>query len=205
MKEKSLRWAILLGLAFIIALGVAAIAFGQWRSQKVEQGSAPAVFPPSLARAATAQQQYALAAEVAQSWQPDSLPAVISVHRQSQHGRWPTDITWMFEFYSPATHRLAVVAVGGGRTWLLQEKISPYSVPTFTETDWQVNSARALQAWWDAGGATFVALHSEQVDLTTQLRIPPGGEHPVWTIVGLAGDQVWRVAVDGATGELVPD
>jgi hypothetical protein len=205
------RWAAVLGLAFVAALGLALLVLWLYRpSQRpdgVETGgwSAYADLPASLSGGPSARRAYSPAAEVARTWQPDSCPAIVSAHWRPRQGRWPTDIAWMFQFYSPATRRLAVIVVEGGRARLLQETASPYPLPTFDEADWQVDSHAALDAWWGAGGAAFLSTHSE-VDLMAQLRALEGREYRlVWTIAGIAGDQVKRLVVDGTTGERVQD
>ena len=111
----------------------------------------------------------------------------------------------MFQFYSPSVRRLAVVIVDGGRTRLLQETKSPYVLPTFSGDDWHVDSLAALDAWWNAGGATFLSVYSE-IDLTAQLRVlDEQDERLVWTVSGIAGGQTNSLIVDGTTGERVQD
>jgi hypothetical protein len=111
----------------------------------------------------------------------------------------------MFQFYSPTVRRLAVVIVDGGRARLLQETRSPYPLPTFSADDWQVDSLAALDAWWSAGGATFLSIYSE-IDLTAQLRVLEGQDGRLaWTVTGIAGGQTKTLIVDGTTGERVQD
>jgi hypothetical protein len=152
----------------------------------------------------TARSAYQLAVDVARSWQPDGQVAIMSAHWQPRQGRWASGVVWMFQFYSPATRRLAVIVVDSGRARLLREALSPYPLPVFGEDDWQVDSLEALETWWKAGGASFVSIHSE-VDLTAQLRVLKEDDRVAWTVVGTSGAQTRRLIVDGVTGELVQD
>jgi len=206
-KKRANRWIILLGLTFVVALVLALIIVALYRPShpSLEAGGRPAFdLPVSLGESVTARSAYPLAVDVAQSWQPDGQPAIVSANWRPRQGRWPADVIWMFQFYSPATRRLAVVIVDGGRARLLREASSPYSLSTFGEDDWQVDSLAALEAWWNADGATFQAIHSE-VNLTAQLRMQEQGNRLVWTITGVSGDQMRSLIVDGATGEQVQD
>lgn len=204
-RRRAVRWVVVLGLAVVVALGLAVLILRLSQpSWEAVQSPAPVRLPPGLAGGTTARQAYPPAAEVAQSWQPDGRLAVVSAHWRPRQGRWPTGVAWMFHFYSSGARRFAVILVEGGRARLLREAVSPYPLPTFAEADWQVDSSTALEVWWGAGGETFQARHSE-VDLTAQLRVPDRGDRPVWTVTGVAGDQVRTVVVDGTTGERVQE
>lgn len=198
------RWAVVLGLAFAVALGLAVLVLQQPEGAAGRVGSSG--LPADLAGGVTARRALPQAAEVARAWQPDAGLAVVLAHWRPRQGRWSANVAWTFQFYSPATHRLAVVAVEEGGARLLRETPIPYPLPTFAEADWQVDSPAALGVWWEAGGATFMTRHTE-TDLVAQLRIEEGGEEGrlVWAITGIAGDQVWAVVVDGTSGEQVQD
>jgi hypothetical protein len=201
------RWILFLGLTFFVALvaAVAILTLYQASPQAPGAGepSAPIALPADLTGGVSARQAYPSAANVAQSWQADGQLAIVSAHWQPRRGRWSAEVAWMFQFYSPATHRLAVVIVDGGRALLLREALSPYSVPTFGEGDWQVDSPAALDAWWNDGGAHFLSTYSE-VDLMAQLRVLDREDNRLaWTVTGVAGNQVKKVVVDGQTGERV--
>ena len=208
-RKKAGRWVALLGLTFVVALGVALLVLALYRpsqqSPELGGGAAPAALHVSLAESVTARSVYPSAMDVAQSWQPDGQLSIVSARWRPRRGRWPTDIVWMFQFYSPAVRRLAVVVVDGGRTRLLQETRSPYPLPTFSEDDWQVDSLAALDTWWNGGGATFVSVYHE-INLTAQLRVLEENDGRLaWTITGIAGGQTRSLIVDGATGERVQD
>ncbi len=208
--RRALIWA--LGVSFLVALVV------MWiyrpapsgpvnpsnlggESEQFAAWSNSTVFPTSLAEGPTARSAYAAAKDVALAWQPDAQPAIVSAHwRPRADGRWPTMVVWAFQFYSPGTQRVAAIVVDGGRAQLLQETISPYVLPTFDETMWQVDSRTALEVWWEEGGAFFVASHPS-VDLTAQLRVSQESGQLVWTVIGVSGGQMRRVMLDGATGQ----
>ncbi len=199
-----------MGLTFVVALGLALLILWVYRSSQRSDGaeaggwSAYADLPASLSGGPSALRAYSPASEIARAWQPDARPAIVSAHWRPRQGRWPTDIAWMFQFYSPATHRRAIIVVTGGRARLLRDALSPYPLPTFDETDWQVDSYAALSAWWSGGGAAFLSTHHE-VDLTAQLRVLEGEDRPVWTVSGITGGQMKILVVDGTTGEQVQD
>lgn len=193
------RWALVLGLAFITALGLTVLIFRQ--SETTASNTAP--LPSGLGAGQTARQAYPQAKEVAEGWQPDCQPALASTQWSLQEGHWPARVVWTFQFYSPSTQRLAVVAVDESGARLLRETLSPYRTPTFTDAEWQVDSPVAVEAWWNEDGATLVSLHSEsQVEVMAQLRAEEGG-HPIWTVTGVTASQVRTVSVDGKTGDLL--
>jgi hypothetical protein len=162
-------------------------------------------FPTSLTEGPAARSAYGPAADTARAWQPDAQPAIASAHWRPRQGRWPTAVVWMFQFYSPETQRLAVVAVDGGRAQLIQETLSPYPLMTFDVAAWEVDSHSVLRTWWDEGGAFFVSSHGI-VELTAQLRISQEDDRLVWRVIGVAGDQTRQVVVDGTTGDrLLPE
>ncbi len=206
-RKRAGRWIVLLGLTFVIALGIAWLILALYQPSPLLQGgqSDAVALHVSLAKSVTARSAYPSAVSVAQSWQPDGQLAIVSAHWRPSRGRWPTDVVWMFQFYSPSTRRLAVVVVDGARAWLLQEMSSPYVVPTFSEDEWQVDSLAALDTWWNAGGATFLSIYSE-IEVTAQLRVLDGeNDRLAWFITGIAGGHVKKSIVDGVTGELVQD
>lgn len=201
------RWGVLLALTFVVALVIAWLIVTLYRpSLPLEGGQADAgALHVDLAESVTARSAYPSAASVAQSWQSDGQLAIVSAHWRPSRGHWPTDVVWMFQFYSPSTRHLAVVVVDGARAWLLQETSSPYVVPTFSEDEWQVDSLAALDAWWNAGGATFLSIYSE-IEVTAQLRVLDGeSDRLAWSITGIAGGQTKKSVIDGVTGELMPD
>ena len=99
------RWIALLGLTFVVALGVALLVLALYRPSRqfLETGgrSVPSTLNVSLAESVTARSVYPSAMDVAQSWQPDGQLAIVSAHWRPRRGLWSTDIAWMFQFYSP--------------------------------------------------------------------------------------------------------
>lgn len=197
--ESAGRWAVVLALAFGAALGLTALLLEQRGSS--EGWTGPSGPPAGLPGGMTARQAYPPAAQAAQAWQADAALTAASAYWQPRQGRWPGHTVWTFQFYSPATARLAVMVVEEGRARLLRETVSPYPLTPFSQTQWQTDSTQALETWWREGGATFLALQA-RVELTAQLRAPEGRSGPpIWTVTGVAGEQWWTVRVDGMTGE----
>jgi hypothetical protein len=191
----------------VVLVGLILVLYRPFGEEAAEGEIAPQHLPAALAGEVTAKGVYAVAMEEARSWQPDGQLAIVAAHWRTRERRWPTNVTWMFQFYSPSTRRLAVIMVDEGRARLLRESPAPYSLPTIDQEQWQVDSLAALDAWWDAGGGTFVSLNPE-LDLTAQLRPvqdTQAGDRLVWSVVGVVGSQVKRLAIDGTTGEPVQD
>lgn len=190
----------MLGLAFILALGLAILTIWPALQPAKEGGAAGSVIP--LPREPTARQAYALAKEVALSWQPDAQIAALSAHWQRIRGRWPTRNAWTIQFYSPSAGRMALVAVQGERARLLQEMVIPYPLPTFAEDRWRVDHYQALETWWSGGGENFLTRHME-AEVSLQLK-PGPTESPVWTLTAIAGNQFQTVQIDGTGGRVLP-
>ena len=181
------RWLIPLVLTLVGAVVLVGLILALYRPSREEAGEGgvvPQNLPAALAEGVTAKGAYAAATEEARSWQPDGQLAIVAAHWRTRERRWPTNVTWMFQFYSPSTRRLAVIVVDKGRARLLRESPTPYALPTIDQEQWQVDSLAALNAWWNAGGGTFVSLNPE-LDLTAQLRPVQDGDRLVWSVVGV--------------------
>ena len=195
------RWGVMLGLAFIAALGLAVLIL--WLSPGPSGGNPPAP-PIPLPLEPAARQAFRAAQEAAQAWQPDALPSSLSAHWQRIRGRWPTQIVWTIHFYSPSSGRLAVFLVEVGRTRMLRETVSPYPLPTFAEDQWRVDSPQAMEAWWGSGGEDFLARHSD-AEVTLQLKpASPTDSRPEWVVTAMAGQQVQVVTISGVDGQRLP-
>ncbi|MGB9775491.1 MAG: hypothetical protein ACPLYD_02310 [Anaerolineae bacterium] len=193
------RWAVVVGLAFIAALGLAVLIL--WPGLRPAGGS-PLAAPLPLEP--TARQALRAAQEAARAWQPDALPSSLSAHWQRTRGRWPTQTVWTLHFYSPSSGRLAVFLVEVGRTRMLREAFSPYPLPTFAEEQWRVDSPQAIEAWWSSGGADFLARHSD-AEVTLQLKpASPTDHRPEWVMTAMAGRQVQVVTISGVDGQRRP-
>jgi hypothetical protein len=195
----SVRRLLLVGLGVVLLAVVGGLVYGR--------SAGPVASPPVAGSAGdrvTARQAFAPAAELAAQWQADARLAAAS-GRWSAVGERPMgQVEWAFQFFSPSTQRLALVMVAGQAARMVRESLSPYPVPTMSTGEWRVDSDRALQVWWDSGGGTVVARRPD-IDLVMQLRMPEGGEHPTWTVVGLvAGTKSpFTVVVDAASGAVV--
>ncbi len=193
------RGAVLLGLAFIGALGLAILIL--WPSPGSSGGHQPG-FPLPLEP--TAWQAYRVAQEAARAWQPDALLSSLSAQWQRTRGVWPTQTLWMIHVYSPSSGRLAVFRVELGRTRMLQEALSPYPLPTLAEDQWKVDSPQALEVWWGNGGSDFLARHSD-IGVVLQLKpTSPTDNRPEWVITAIAGRQIQVMAISGVDGQRLP-
>lgn len=192
------RWGVMLGLAFIAALGLAVLIL--WPGPAPSGGN-PSGPPMPLPLGPTARQAYGAAQEAARAWQPDAQPSSLSAHWQRTRGMWPTQTVWMIHFYSPSSGRLAVFLVEVGRTLMLREALSPYPLPTFVEDQWKVDSPQAMEIWWGSGGADFLARHPD-AEVTLQLKpTGPTDDRPEWVVTAVAGRQVQVVAISGVDGQ----
>lgn len=192
----------MLGLAFILALGLAVLVL-QPGVRSAGSGSAVGSGLP-LPRQPTAWQAYHLAKEVALAWQADARPVALSAQWRPVRGRWPTQNVWTVQFYSSAAGRIALIAVEGGRARLLQEMVSPYPLPTFAVAEWQIDSPQALETWWAGGGRDFLARHTG-AEIALQLkRADEADERPVWVVTATAGRQVHTVRIQGMDGKILP-
>ncbi|HEY72458.1 MAG: hypothetical protein DRJ03_24135 [Chloroflexi bacterium] len=199
-KGCSARGLLMLGLGLILLVVVGLLFYGQ-----SARSSAPRPMAGLAGFGSTARQSFAPAAELAAQWQADAGLASVSRHWPEAGGQLSGEGEWAFQFFSPSTSRLALVTVTGETASMTRESASPYSVPTFSAAEWQVDSDQALQAWWERGGSTLLA-RRPGADLVMQLRVPEGGgNRPVWTVAGfVAGTEiVISVAVDGTDGTMV--
>jgi hypothetical protein len=195
-----MRW-LLLGLGLILLVVVVGVlVYGRL------VGPVPSPAAAGLAGGqVTARQAFVPAAELAAQWREDACLAAVSGHWPAMGTQPEGEIEWAFQFFSPSTHRLALIVVAGEAARMVRESLSPYTVSTFSAEEWRVDSDEALQAWLDRGGSTVVARRPD-TDLAMKLRLPDeGGEHPAWTVVGSVSgtESTFLVVVDGSSGALV--
>ncbi|HUV89990.1 MAG TPA: hypothetical protein VMY80_10075 [Anaerolineae bacterium] len=193
---RRLLW-LLFGLVLLVIVGTLIYGWLVGPAVSPAAGMAP--------QTVTARQALAPAAELAGQWREDARLAAV-------YARWPVAemqeegrVEWTFQFFSPSTQRLSLIAVAGGKARLVRESLSPYPLSTFSPEEWRMDSDRALQAWWNRGGEDLVARRPD-ADLAMQLRMPDeGGGQPLWTVVGsLSGTEATViVAVNATTGVLV--
>ncbi len=195
-KRTGVRWLLLLGLSLLV---VAAILIYDQLSRSTAPPAAE-----GLVGGVTARRAFEPASEAAEQWQEDARLANISGHWSGARMERGNEITWAFQFFSPATQRLALVTVADGAARVMRENLSPYKVPTFSSEEWRVDSDQALQAWWDSGGNTMETRHPD-MELAMRLHVPDeGGDDPVWTVVGLTSSPEWTfiVVMNANTGAL---
>lgn len=201
MKGRGSRWAVLLGLAFVLALGIAILIMTP--VMRGAENGYRAVSSLPLPTEPTARQAYSLAKDVARAWQPDVRPVGLSAQWRPIRGRWPTQTVWAAQFYSPAAGQIALVLVEGGRARRLQEIPALYPPATFAEEQWRVDSPKALEIWWAHGGERFFAWRSN-VEVTARLQ--PAGTHdpdPVWSITAVVGEQAQAVTLRATDGTVI--
>ncbi len=202
MKGSGGRWAVLLGLAFIIALGIAILVIAPgMRPGGVEYTAASSISLPSEP---AARQAYALAQREALSWQPDARLMGLSAHWRPIRGRWPSQTVWTAQFYSPSAGKIALIVVEGGRTRRVQETLALYPVATVAEEQWRIDSPKALGIWWEHGGERFLVGRSG-VEVVAQLQ-PAGLQDPspVWSITATVGEQAHTVTIRATDGAVIP-
>jgi len=196
------RWAALLGLAFIVALGIAILAIAPgMRQAGVEYTGASSIPLPSEP---TARRAYALAQKEAHSWQPDIHLVGLSAHWRPVRGRWPTQTVWTAQFYSPAAGQIALIVVEGGQARRIQEMLALYTPATLAEEQWQVDSPKALEIWWKHGGERFLA---GRAGVEVAARLQPAGPQdpsPVWSITAVVGEQAYVVTIRATDGAVIP-
>jgi hypothetical protein len=191
---------VAIGLGLFVALGL--LAYGQL----TDSASRPARSTELTVSGDTARRAFAPAAEMAAQWQPDAGLAGIS-GQLLMVGKKPGDeIEWGFQFFSPSTQELALVAVSGGKARMVRPPmLSPYKLSTFSADEWPVDSDRALQTWWEQGGDVMVKQHA-QVDAAIQLRTSEElGRQPVWAIAGVVADEnmTLTIFVNASDGSVV--
>lgn len=188
------RWLIVgLGLIMLVLLG--AVAYSQLALSAASRQAASS-------GGITARQAFASAAALAAEWQADARLAAASGQLSASSRE---NIEWAFQFFSPATQRLALIMVADGAARLVHESLSPYPVPTFSADAWRVDSDQAWQVWWDQGGGSMMGRRSD-VDMLMQLRMADReSRHPTWTVAGIVSgtDAAFVVMVDAFDGTLV--
>jgi hypothetical protein len=173
-----------IGLVLIFALGL--LAYGQLTNS----ASRPMGTAKLAVGGDTARQAFAPAAELAAQWQEDAGLAAVSTQLLAVGKGTGNDVEWGFQFFSPSTQKLALVAVSGGKARMVRPPmLSPYTLSTFSLEQWPIDSDRALQTWWDHGGDSMVKQYA-QVDAKMQLRVSEDlGNQPAWVVAGIVANR----------------
>lgn len=205
-ESPGVRRPFLLGVGVTLFTGVAMLVY-VWL---VSTAALPDSSGPSsgLRRADdTALQALGAAADAAHQWQEDARLVAVS-------GQWSAVGTetgvggeWFFQFFSPATQRLALVGVSAGTARLVRESLSPYELIVFSDStdEWRVDSDQARQIWWERGGRSMVGQRPD-ADLMMQLSMHGDADkHPVWTVTGVipGTTSAFTVQVDATDATLV--
>lgn len=194
------QWMMVGGLmAFILVL------FGILLFKLRVPESAPLPPPPAflLEEQAQARTVLPVAQEEALRWRSDAQLAAVGIvwDDLGPGGALKRD-RWTFQFYSPAAQQIAVIRVVDGQAQQVRTGLLPNRLPVVSLDQWQVDSAQALQTWWERGGAKFVRGHP-RVSISLKLRPEPGGTRPVWTVAGSATDQHWTVQLSSSDGKVL--
>jgi hypothetical protein len=193
-------WLMGIGLVLIFALGL--LAYGQL----VDSASRPMGTTKLAVSGDTARQAFAPAAELAAQWQEDAGLTAVSTQLLAVGKGTGNDVEWGFQFFSPSTQKLALVAVSGGKARMVRPPmLSPYMLSTFSLEQWPIDSDRALQTWWDHGGDSIVKQYA-QVDAKMQLRVSEDlGNQPVWVVAGIVAnrDTTLTLFVNAGDGSVV--
>lgn len=189
-----------IGLVLIFALGL--LAYGQ-----LTNSASRSMGTTKLAVGGdTARQAFAPAAELAAQWQEDAGLTAVSTQLLAVGKGSGNDAEWGFQFFSPSTQKLALVAVSGGKARMVRPPmLSPYALPTFSLEQWPIDSDRALQTWWDHGGNSIVKQYP-QVDAKMQLRVSEDlGNRPVWVVAGIVANRntTLTIFVNAGDGSVV--
>lgn len=169
---------VIVGLAMVGVLALVIYSFAG-ETNATSGGAQPSAEEDAARRA------LAPARALATQWQPDAQLAGVTGQQLDVHAPSTLDIAWAFQFYSPATQRLALVTVAGGEAKMARPPaLSPYAVETFSSERWQVGSDRALDVWLSQGGRSMMAQH-RKIDLMMQLRVSED-DQLVWMVTGIA-------------------
>lgn len=193
-------------LALLLVMGLILLTVaGVWLYDRLVE---PPVAPPATGLPVdgiTARAAFDPAAALAAQWQDDARLAAVSCQWPEVGMQQRDDVEWAFQFFSPATQRLALITVAGGAARVLRDSLSPYEMVTFSAAAWRVDSDQALRTWWDNGGRTVVARRPDAT-LVMQLRPPDeSGGDPVWTVIGLVfgTESTATVVVNASSGALI--
>lgn len=194
------KWLTAIGLALIVALGL--LVYGQLTNS----ASRPAETTDLAVSGDTARRAYGPAAELAAQWQQDARLASVSGQALAIGKKSGNEVEWGFQFFSPSTQELTLVAVSGGEARMVRPPmLSPYTLSTFSLDEWLIDSDQALQTWWERGGYSMVKQYT-QVDAAMQLHISKElGSQPVWVIAGVAANKntTLTIFVNASDGSLV--
>jgi hypothetical protein len=188
--------AILISLAM-----VGAVAYS-WLVGTTKPSQAEALAPGLAGSETRALRALAPATHLATQWQADARLSGVSGQQLEINQPAEKGIVWTFQFFSPSTQRLAIVAVEDGTARMVRPPaLSPYSVPVFPDETWQVDSDTALLEWWNRGGRNMVNKYP-RVDLMVQLRLSQESDRPTWMVAGVASgtNTSFAILVDATDG-----
>lgn len=146
---------------------------------------------------------YERAQQAATSWQSDAQLASAAAtwpFVRLDHLSQPT--TWTFQFFSPGTQSIYVVAVDEKNVTFIRSSLTPYPLATMQVEQWRVDSYEALNTWLNQGGGRFLELRPA-VDVIARL-VAGDGNTIQWVVVGnVSGtDEAHVVRLDATTGQV---
>ncbi len=194
------QWTVVTGLLLFILVIFGILLF---QLRVPEQRSTPP--PPAflLEEGAQARTVLPIAQQEALRWQEDAqLTSAGVVWDDLGPGGILKRDRWTFEFYSPSQQRMAVIRVTDGEAQLLRTALLPNSLQPLPFDQWQVDSTRALQIWWERGGGAFVRRHTH-VSISLKLRMVPPDTRLLWIVAGSSNDQHWVVQINSGDGTVL--
>jgi len=194
------QWAIVVGLLFFIL-----VIFGILIFQLQVPDLPPTPAPPAflLTDEARARTVLPIAQQEALRWREDAqLSSAGIVWDDLGPGGILKRDRWTFEFYSPSQQRMVLIRVVDGQPQRLRTALLPNHLPELPLERWQVDSAQALQTWWERGGGDFVRRHT-RMSISLKLRVEPQGTRLLWIVAGSSSGQHWVVQIDAEDGTVL--
>ena len=143
----------------------------------------------------TAREAFESVSELARRWQEDAELIGARAHCRGDVIARGGQVEWAFQFFSPATRRLALFAADEGQVRQIRDRLSPYVVPALSVDRWEIDSDEALDKWLREGGG-YLSTRRPDAEITMRLHRSRGGHAgPVWAISGAAPNQASSLVV----------
>lgn len=200
---------VLSKIGLLIAVAVTVVASGCSGGPGAPGGASKGTEKPAMS---TAREAYTLAERVAQKWKMDAeLRSVRATWQSPTQGQLREGkVAWAFYFASKSSksgNRVAgyIVSVSEKEAKVVREEPAGATTKPIVFVDWKVDSAQALRAFLDNGGADFLASHAA-ADVHSILHNAEGTESLVWEITALDRETKAMIGlrIDAASGKTVP-
>ena len=112
---------------------------------------------------------------------------------------------WTFQFFSPSSGRIALMAPTEVGYRKLRDQLSPYDVPTIPTSAWPVGSEEALRTWESEGGDYLLERRSDH-EVVLRLFVTTDGQNETrWGVSGSAPgtESGFEVQIDAQNGSVV--